>query len=221
MTGPERAGPSARSGLRPMRVMSSLIGQGAASGEASTTTVVVTESSMTARAHFASVSLPRLTAWVSPTTCTHGQSVTVSWSVSGGTPPYTVTVNGQGASGGSKAVKCNSSGTSQTITVVARDSSSPLKTVTRSLALSLRPPKPNGVWENDQYVVTKEYKWGDRQEGPFVPCHEYKLVRDVYEANWYYREYPWNGTEWALGPRQYRFTLPDGYSATGGEWRLT
>ena len=73
-------------------------------------------------------------------------------------------------------------------------------------------PVPPSVWEADYNIIAREYKWGDRQDGPFVPCHEYKMMRDEYEALWYLREYQWDGTAWVLGPRQYQFTLPGGYS---------
>ncbi len=90
--------------------------------------------------------LPRLTVSVSPrsASCYTGGSVSISWTISNGTAPYAVRVNGVNASGSRKTVTCQSTAGTQTVSVTATDASTPRRSGSASVSLTVtnRPPPP-------------------------------------------------------------------------------
>ncbi len=84
----------------------------------------------------------RLTASVSPSTCEAGKTAAVTWSVSGGTPPYTVTIDGASAGSSPYTVACQATAGSQSIAVSAADSGAPRQSAQRTLRLTVTEPPP-------------------------------------------------------------------------------
>ena len=83
-----------------------------------------------------------LTASASPTTCETGGSVTVSWTPSGGSGSYNVTVDGQAVSGGSATVDCQTTAGTQMVVVMASDAGDAQSSATVSLTLTVTEPAP-------------------------------------------------------------------------------
>ncbi len=81
-----------------------------------------------------------LTASVSPASCELGETTELSWAVTGGVKPYTVTIDGEEADASPAEVECDTVGEQQ-IVVGVTDSSAPTKrTQTQSLSLKVTPP---------------------------------------------------------------------------------
>lgn len=81
-----------------------------------------------------------LAASTSASSCQRGSSVRVNWSISGGTTPYTVTVDGTTDRASPASVACTATGSSQTIVVAVRDSSKPALRQSKSLTVSVTKP---------------------------------------------------------------------------------
>ena len=81
-----------------------------------------------------------LSASVSPTSCESGESVTVQWSVSGGSGSYRVTVGGVAKTGSSANVTCQQTAGTQTIAVVATDTKHPTLNDSESLSVAVKSP---------------------------------------------------------------------------------
>ena len=81
-----------------------------------------------------------LKASVSPATCEPGESVTVEWTVSGGSGSYRVTVNGSSKTGSSTKVTCQQTAGSQTITVKATDTKHTGLSDTESPSVTVKAP---------------------------------------------------------------------------------
>ena len=88
--------------------------------------------------------LPRLTVSVSPqsASCYTGGSVSISWTISNGTAPYAVSVDGSSASGSRKTVTCQSTAGTQTVSVRATDASTPQRSGSASVSLAVTNPPP-------------------------------------------------------------------------------
>ena len=88
--------------------------------------------------------VPRLTVSVSPrsASCYTGGSVSISWTISNGTTPYAVRVNGVSASGSRKMVTCRSTAGTQTVSVTATDASTPQRSGSASVSLTVTNPPP-------------------------------------------------------------------------------
>ena len=82
-----------------------------------------------------------LTASVSPARCELGQNAEVSWTATGGTSPYTVTVASQAVTESPTQVDCDAVGTKQ-IAVKLTDSSDPTQSITKTLQLKVTPTPP-------------------------------------------------------------------------------
>ena len=81
-----------------------------------------------------------LSASVSPTSCESGESVTVQWSVSGGSGSYRVTVGGVAKTGSSAKVTCQQTAGAQTIAVVATDTKHTTLNDSESLSVAVKSP---------------------------------------------------------------------------------
>ena len=82
----------------------------------------------------------KLTASVSPASCELGETTELTWAVTGGVKPYTVTIDGEEADASPAEVECDTVGEQQ-IVVGVTDSSAPTKrTQTQSLSLTVTPP---------------------------------------------------------------------------------
>ena len=101
-----------------------------------------------------------LTASPKPRSCETNGTVTVNWTVTGGTEPYTVTVDGQSQSGSSATVDCQSTAGTQSVVVAVTDSSSPVQhdLVTLSLRVSDAPPVCSSP-DTTQTDTTTESRW--------------------------------------------------------------
>ncbi len=89
--------------------------------------------------------LPKLTVTVRPPTasCYTNGSVSISWAVSGGTARYAVKVGGVAVSGNRKTVTCQARAGRQTVTVSATDSSTPQRSGSAAVTLTVsNPPSP-------------------------------------------------------------------------------
>ncbi len=83
-----------------------------------------------------------LTAKVKPTSCETGGEVTVSWTVTGGSDSYTVSVDGKKKSGASAKVTCQATAGTQSVKVKATDATYLQLTATRTLSLTVTKPAP-------------------------------------------------------------------------------
>ena len=88
--------------------------------------------------------VPRLTVSVSPrsASCYTSGSVSISWTISNGTAPYAVSVDGSSASGSRKTVTCRSTAGTQTVSVTATDTSTPQRSGSASVSLAVTNPPP-------------------------------------------------------------------------------
>ena len=86
--------------------------------------------------------LPKLTVTVRPTraSCYTNGSVSISWAVSGGTARYAVKVGGVAVSGNRKTVTCQARAGTQTVTVSATDSSTPQRSGSAAVTLTVTNP---------------------------------------------------------------------------------
>ena len=87
---------------------------------------------------------PRLTVSVSPrsASCYTGGSVSISWTISNGTAPYAVRVDGSSVSGNRKTLTCQSTAGTQTVSVTATDASTPQRSGSASVSLAVTNPPP-------------------------------------------------------------------------------
>ncbi len=83
-----------------------------------------------------------LSASANPAGCVTGGSVSVSWTVSGGTSPYRVTVNGAAANASPVQVTCQSTAGTQSIVVRAADASSPALSAAETLSITVTDSPP-------------------------------------------------------------------------------
>ena len=81
-----------------------------------------------------------LTASASPTSCETDGEVTVSWTVTGGSGSYTVTVDGDAQTGSSTKVTCQAVAGTQTVAVKATDDADSKLTITKTLKLTVTKP---------------------------------------------------------------------------------
>ena len=81
-----------------------------------------------------------LSAMVQPTSCEVGESVTVEWSVSGGSGSYSVTVGEVAKTGTSAKLTCQETAGTQTIAVVATDTKHPTLSDTQNLSVTVKSP---------------------------------------------------------------------------------
>ncbi len=109
-------------------------------------TVAATDSSKPEKSGSSTVTLTvtaqglSLSASASPTTCTTGETVEVTWSVNGGTSPYTVTVGGESVTSSPTTVTCQATAGTQTVRVAATDASNPQLSASRSVTLTVTTP---------------------------------------------------------------------------------
>ena len=82
-----------------------------------------------------------LTVTPSGTTCLTGESVSVSWSVTGGSGKYEVSVDGNKQSGSSATVTCQATAGDQSVTVVVTDKTHATLTKTQTITLTVIKPK--------------------------------------------------------------------------------
>ena len=102
-----------------------------------------------------------LTVKPSRATCLTGESVTLSWSVTGGSGKHTVSVNGTRQSGSSASVTCQSTAGAQTVSVVATDTVHATLTKTQTITLTVTKPKVEAPTELsvDADVTSLTLKW--------------------------------------------------------------
>ena len=81
-----------------------------------------------------------LKAWVAPGSCEPGDAVTVSWTLTGGSGSYAVTVDGVAQSGSSAKVTCQQAAGTQTIAVAATDTVHTSLRVSQSLPVTVASP---------------------------------------------------------------------------------
>ncbi len=81
-----------------------------------------------------------LKASVAPTSCETDESVTVQWSVSGGSGTYQVTVGGVAKTGSSAKATCRQTAGTQTIAVVATDTKHTTLNDSESLSVAVKSP---------------------------------------------------------------------------------
>ncbi|MDE2745692.1 MAG: fibronectin type III domain-containing protein [Chloroflexota bacterium] len=108
-----------------------LAGSGYRLGAASSATVTVTDNDG---------QVITLTASASPTSCVTDGQVTVSWTVTGGSGSYTVTVDGVTQTSASATVICQATVGTQTVTLTAIDQTDTQLSTTKSLTLTVVDP---------------------------------------------------------------------------------
>ena len=86
-----------------------------------------------------------LTAQVEPTSCETNAQVTVSWTVTGGSDSYKVSVDGDDQSGASAEVTCQATAGTQSVTVKATDTTYTQLTATQTLSLTVTKPTPSAT----------------------------------------------------------------------------
>ena len=97
----------------------------------------------------------------SASTCLTGESVSVSWSVTGGSGKYEVSVDGNKQSGSSATVTCQATAGDHTVTVVVTDKTHATLTKTQTITLTVTKPKvepPTGL-SVDAEVTSLTLKW--------------------------------------------------------------
>jgi len=88
-----------------------------------------------------------LTATATPTSCETNAAVTVSWSVTGGSGSYAVSVDGTAQSGSAVQVTCQAEAGTQNVTVLATDATYRQLTATQTLSLTVTKPAPPATVE--------------------------------------------------------------------------
>ena len=151
-----------------------------------------------------------LSAWASPTSCETGGTVTIHWSVSGGSDSYTVSVGGVAKSGNSTSFTCRSTAGTQTVNVVATDTVDTSLTDTAVVRLTVtasspqvcpspRPTQPSPQ-QGDPITISTAYKWVERGTTAYKQVtKELRPRTKPYE--WQaYPECAWElATDWVLG----------------------
>ena len=130
-----------------------------------------------------------LSASVSPTTCDRGSSVTVSWSVSGGTTPYTVTVDGVPDSASPRSVDCTSNSNSQTFVVLASDSGAVEQTRTRTLTATVTTPDIMFEGRSRARICADgraEFCFQLRNQTCILPATRYLTPANMVAGRWYH-----------------------------------
>ena len=107
-----------------------------------TVTVVATDASTPADTDSVTLNLTvfedlSLSASASSLTCEAGDMVDVTWSVTGGEPPVTITVDGQTVTASPVSVTCQDTAGTQTVTVVAADAGVPPRSESVTLSLTV------------------------------------------------------------------------------------
>ena len=95
----------------------------------------------------------------SSSSCQTGGSITLSWTISGGTAPYSATISGSAASSGSSH-SCGSSAGSKTFALQVTDSGSPRQSASDSTSVTVtgcasRPAKPG----TSRTAARNEHEW--------------------------------------------------------------
>ncbi len=83
-----------------------------------------------------------LTASAEPTSCETNAQVTVSWTVTGGSDSYTVSVDGDDQSGSTSKVTCQATAGTQSVTVKAQDKTYTQLAATQTITLTVTKPAP-------------------------------------------------------------------------------
>ena len=136
-----------------------------------------------------------LTASASPTSCETDGSVVVSWSVSGGTSPYTVTVDGLTDSASPRTVTCQSTAGTQSVVVAASDAGSPQLNDSRTLSLTVTIPTLTFEGRARARIRSSgrvEFCFQLRNQSCILPSSRYLTPANMVAGRWYH-------TSWVSG----------------------
>ena len=133
-----------------------------------------------------------LTASAKPTTCETGGTVSVSWSVSGGTIPYTVTVDDVTDQASPYSVTCQSTAGTQTVSVVAKDSGAPKLSKSKTVQLTVTaPPSATHSFEGRARARIRatgrvEYCFQLRNQDCIMPRSRFLTPSAMTAGKWYH-----------------------------------